>query len=115
MDDENLKLITLARASRARAEASEGAAVRDNTGRTYAAATVDLPSLSLSALEAAVAMAASSGAKNLEAAAVVTDQVDRTDGLVVVPEGVEAVRDIGRAATVYVAAVDGTVRETIEP
>jgi hypothetical protein len=115
VDDENLKLITLARASRARAEASEGAAVRDNTGRTYAAATVDLPSLSLSALEAAVAMAASSGAKNLEAAAVVTDQVDRTDGLVVVPEGVEAVRDIGRAATVYVAAVDGTVRETIEP
>ena len=115
MDDEDLKLITLARASRARAEASEGAAVRDGTGRTYAAATVDLPSLSLSALEAAVAMAVSSGASNLEAAAVVTDQVDRTDGLGVVLEGLEAVRDIGRTATIYLAALDGTVRETIEP
>ena len=121
VDDEDLKLITLARASRARAEASEGAAVRDDTGRTYAAVTVDLPSLNLSALEVAVAMAVSSGARAIEAAAVVrdqadqVDQVDRTDGVGAVPEGLEAVRDIGRSATVYVAGVDGAVRETIEP
>jgi cytidine deaminase len=70
--DEDQKLITLARASRARAEAAEGAAVRDETGRTYAAATVALPSLNVTALQLAVAMAASSGATKLEAAAVVS-------------------------------------------
>ena len=37
--------------------ASEGAAVRDETGRTYTAAAVALPSLRLSALRLAVAMA----------------------------------------------------------
>ena len=47
---EDLKIITLARSSRARVAASEGAAVRDETGRTYSAAAVALPSLRLSAL-----------------------------------------------------------------
>src|ERR1700691_4517330 len=47
---EDLKIITLARSARARVGAAEGAAVRDETGRTYAAATVALPSLQLSAL-----------------------------------------------------------------
>jgi hypothetical protein len=107
VDDEDLKLITLARASRARAEASEGAAVRDETGRTYAAATVDLPSLKLSALQVAVAMAASSGAESLEAAAVVTTTT---------PDGLEAVNDLsGKTATVFVAGPDGALRETIAP
>ena len=45
---EDRKLVTLARATRARTGAAEGAAVRDPDGRTYAAATVDLPSLRLS-------------------------------------------------------------------
>ncbi|MGD0553466.1 MAG: cytidine deaminase [Streptosporangiaceae bacterium] len=106
MDDEDLKLITLARASRARAEASEGAAVRDQTGRTYSAATVTLPSLRLSALQVAVAMAASSGAESLEAAAVVTTTNPQ-------PADLSAVRDLGKTATVFVAAADGTLRETI--
>ena len=39
---EDLKIITLARAARARVLAAEGAAVRDETGRTYAAAAVAL-------------------------------------------------------------------------
>ncbi len=47
---------------RARTGAAEGAAVRDTDGRTYAAATVALPSLQLTALQAAVAAAVSSGA-----------------------------------------------------
>ena len=51
------KLVTLARATRARTGAAEGAAVRDPDGRTYAAATVDLPSLPVSALDVCVAMA----------------------------------------------------------
>ena len=42
---EDQKLVTLARATRARTNAAEGAAVRDTDGRTYAAATVALPSL----------------------------------------------------------------------
>ena len=40
-------------------------------GRTYVAATVDLPSLQLTAVQAAVAAAVSSGAQALEAVAVV--------------------------------------------
>jgi hypothetical protein len=72
-DPEDRKLVTLARATRLRATAAEGAAVRDLDGRTYAAATVDLPSLQVSALGAAVAMAVASGARGLEAAVVLTD------------------------------------------
>ena len=49
LSTEDAKLVTLARATRARVGAAEGAAVRDTDGRTYAAATVDLPSLRLSA------------------------------------------------------------------
>ncbi|MET7637921.1 cytidine deaminase [Streptomyces sp. NPDC005438] len=71
-DDEDRKLVTLARSARARNGAAEGAAVRDGTGRTYVASTVALESLSLSALRAAVVMAVASGAESLEAAAVVT-------------------------------------------
>ena len=41
---EDAKLVTLARATRARARAAEGAAVRDLDGRTYAAASVRLSS-----------------------------------------------------------------------
>ncbi|MFD0776023.1 cytidine deaminase, partial [Streptomonospora algeriensis] len=52
LDPEDEKLITLARTSRARTQAAEGAAVRDETGRTYTAATVELPSLKLTALQA---------------------------------------------------------------
>lgn len=65
---EDQKLVTLARATMARTGADEGAAVRDLDGRTYAAASVSLPSLRLSALEVCVAMAVSSGSRGLEAA-----------------------------------------------
>jgi predicted anti-sigma-YlaC factor YlaD len=53
--------------------------VRDDIGRTYVAGTVALPALSLTALQAAIAAAASSGVKLLEAAVVVTvdSDVDR--------------------------------------
>jgi hypothetical protein len=68
LSPEDQKLVTLARATMARTGAPEGAAVRDLDGRTYAAATVDLPSLRLSALEVCVAMAVASGSRGLEAA-----------------------------------------------
>jgi hypothetical protein len=106
---EDFKIITLARAARARVTAAEGAAVRDETGRTYAAAAVALPSLRLSALRLAVAMAVSSGAANLEAAALVTD------GSGPDPADLAAVRDIGPDAVVFHAAPDGTVKATLRP
>ncbi|HSU01088.1 MAG TPA: cytidine deaminase [Nocardioides sp.] len=75
---EDAKLVTLARAVRARTRASEGAAVRDLDGRTYAGASIALPHLRLTALDVCVAMAISSGATGLEAAVVLTD-VDDVD------------------------------------
>ena len=70
MDAEDNKLVVLARATRARTGAAEGAALRDLDGRTYAAATVDLPSLKVSALGVCIAMAVASGARGAEAAVV---------------------------------------------
>jgi len=108
LDPEDRKIVTLARSARARNGVPEGAAVRDDTGRTYVAGTVALPSLRLSALRTAVAMAVASGAKSLEAAAVVTDAESASD------EDRAAVRDLGGPRTpVLVAGVDGTVRSTV--
>lgn len=102
LDPEDAKLVTLARAARARTGATQGAAVRDGDGRTYVAATVSLPSLQLSALQAAVAMAVSSGAPGLEAAVVLGE--DPTD-----PAGTAAVRDVAPSAPVLRAAPDGRI------
>lgn len=99
LDAEDAKLVTLARATRARARASEGAAVRDLDGRTYAAASVRLEHLQLSALEVCVAMAISSGSSGLEAAVVLTDD-DEVD--------VRAAGDFaGPDVPVLVGGVDG--------
>jgi hypothetical protein len=106
---EDIKIITLARAARARVAAAEGAAVRDETGRTYAAAAVALPSLRLSALRLAVAMAVSSGASSLEAAALVSDN-EATD-----PADLAVLRDLGPAVTLLVAGTDGVLRDTLVP
>jgi len=89
--------------------AAEGAAVRDETGRTYAAAAVALPSLQLSALHLAVAMAASSGASALEAAALVSEGAGPD------PRDLAAVRELGPNAVVFHAAPDGTVRAVLQP
>ena len=86
---EDAKLVTLARGARGRVSAPEGAAVRDETGRTYASASVSLFSLHLSALQATVAQAAASGARGIEAAVLVVDN-GAADS-----EGVSAVRDLG--------------------
>jgi hypothetical protein len=103
LDAEDAKLVTLARGSRGRAGAPEGAAVRDEDGRTYAAATVALPSLRLTALQAAVAAAVSSGARELEAAVVVS-AADRID-----EDSRAAAADLG-AAMLILAGPDGAVR-----
>jgi hypothetical protein len=106
---EDLKIIALARAARARVTAAEGAAVRDETGRTYAAAAVALPSLRLSALHLAVAMAVSSGAESLEAAALVTDGAGPD------PADLAVLRDVGPGVVVFHAAPDGTLQAMLRP
>ncbi|MFD5429314.1 cytidine deaminase [Streptomyces sp. NPDC127084] len=107
LDPEDRKIVTLARSARARNGVPEGAAVRDETGRTYVAGTVALESLRLSALQTAVAMAVASGAKSLEAAAVVADATEFRDA------DLAAVRDLGGPGTpVHLAAPDGEVRAT---
>ncbi|NYG60674.1 cytidine deaminase [Nocardioides daedukensis] len=74
---EDAKLVTLARSTRARTQASQGAAVRDENGRTYAAASIALDSLQISAVGVCIAMAISSGSTGLEAV-VVLDEAGRT-------------------------------------
>lgn len=107
-DPEDRKLVTLARSARARTRAAEGAAVRDRDGRTYAAATVDLPSLRLSAVQVAVAMAVTSGARGLEAVVVLggAEAADEAD--------LAVVRDLaGPGVPVHLAAPDGTVAGSV--
>jgi hypothetical protein len=104
---EDAKLVMLARGARARAGAAEGASVRDQDGRTYAAATVALPSLSVTALQLAVASAAAAGAIRLEAAAVVTEAATLDAA------GRAAVRDLAADAPIHMAGPDGTLRGTV--
>lgn len=113
LDPEDAKIVTLARAARARAHAphtrvAEGAAVRDSDGRTYAAATVENadPALTTSALRAAVAAAASSGARSFEAAAVV-------GGSLVSEADVAVLREFGVGVPLLLADDDGSVHHTV--
>jgi len=73
---EDRKLLTLARATRGRTGAAEGAAVRDTDGRTYAAASVDLPSLQLSAIQVCVAMAIAGGSTGLDAVVLMSEATE---------------------------------------
>lgn len=98
---EDGKLVTLARATRARVGAAQGAAVRDEMGRTYAAATVDLPSLQLSAVQVCVAMAVASGSRGIAACALLGE--------------VDALGDDDRAALADLAVPDGVTVHLADP
>ena len=107
-DPDDRKLVTLARATRARTGAAEGAALRDADGRTYAAATVDLPSLRMSAIGVAVAMAVASGSRGVEAVVVLTaaTAISGTD--------LAVVRDFaGAGVPLHRADLRGDVAETV--
>jgi cytidine deaminase len=113
LDDEDRKLLVLARGASLRAHVphsgvAAGAAVRDADGRTYAGAAVENadPALCTSALRAAVAAAASSGARRFEAAVVVTaGDFDEEDlGLL---------SEFGSGVPVFVAGSDGAVHTTL--
>ncbi len=94
LDAEDAKLVVLARGAMGRAEAGSGAAVRDLDGRTYAGAPVALSGLTLTALQAAVSAAVSSGATGLAAAALVGGSADDA--------GVAAVRELSPTAVIIV-------------
>lgn len=81
--------------------AAEGAAVRDETGRTYVAATVVKGPLRLPALHLAVASALSSGARSFEAAAIVTSEAE--------PAGVDVLTAIGEPP-LMIADPSGAIR-----
>jgi hypothetical protein len=70
---DDAKLVSLARGARVRAGAAEGAALLDDIGRSYAAGSVQLRGLVLSAVQAAVAAAVSSGSSTIESAVIVTE------------------------------------------
>jgi len=102
LSSEDAKLVTLARSVRARAGGADGAAVRDDIGRTYSASTVELTSLRLSALQAAVAAAVASGTDRLEAACIVgAGPIGPDDRALLAEVGI---------STVLQAAPDGTLR-----
>lgn len=88
-DPEDLKLHTLAKGARGRIQAQSGAAVRDDTGRTYASANVSLAHLELSAISAAIAQAAASGARGVESVVLISEMTDLDAADVAV------VRDLG--------------------
>ena len=109
LDDEDSKLLTLARGAMARSGGATGAAVRDTDGRTYAAGSVALTSLQLSALQVAVAMAVASGAEGFEAA-VIASGADVGDD-----PGLTPLTEV--SADAYALAVDpaGAIRHLAVP
>ena len=82
--------------------------MRDTDGRTYAATSVGLPSLQLSAVQVAVAMAVSSGAPGLEAVAVNgPETLAEHDRTVITDLG-------GYGVVVWLTDAAGAVRERVE-
>ena len=102
LTDEDSKLVTLARGARGRITAAEGAAVRDDMGRTYSGATVATATIALTAIQLAVAQAIASGAQGIECAVVISasDDVD-----------IAAVGELGGTGVpVFVCSSNGAVR-----
>ena len=105
MDAEDKKLFVLAKATRVRADAAEGAALRDLDGRTYAGATVDLPHLQVSAVGVVISMAVASGSRGAEAVVVLTKgDISGSD--------LDALRDFaGAEVPVHRGSWSGTVED----
>ena len=102
LDPEDAKLVILARGAMGRAGSTKGAAVRDSDGRTYAAGEVSLQSLTLTAMQAAVAAAISSGAAGFEAGVVVGGSADSDE------PGFAALSEVSPSAALIVTRRDGT-------
>jgi cytidine deaminase len=66
-NSEDDKLAVLAKGARSRIQAKVGAALRDETGRTYASAEVSIGALTLTSVQMVVAQAVASGSTGAEA------------------------------------------------
>ena len=97
VNPEDVKLVTLATNTLARSGATQAAALRDTTGRTYVAINVISPSLNLDAFEAVLTVALASGISGIESVVATGAQ----------PANVKAIKDFAPAATVYYIAADG--------
>lgn len=106
LDAEDNKLLILARGAMGRTGGTGGAAIRDTDGRTYAAGEVSLRALKLTALQAAVAAAISSGAEGFEAAVVVGSPFS--------DRGVLAVREVSEVARIIFADAKGKVFDIVD-
>ncbi|CAB4966090.1 MAG: cytidine deaminase [Actinobacteria bacterium] len=105
MSGEDAKLVTLARGARGRIGAPEGAAIRDEMGRTYSGATIHSGSLQLTALQLAVAQAIAAGATGVECAVVVGSSES--------PD-IDCVAEIsGSGVPVLLCSSDGAVRSRL--
>jgi hypothetical protein len=98
------KLVALARGARGRIHAAQGAAVLDEMGRSYTGCTVSVGERSLSAVQLAVATAAASGSRGLDAVVLMGEQavLDAAD--------VEAIRGLaGAGVRIAIVDLDGTL------
>jgi hypothetical protein len=105
LSGEDAKLVTLARGARGRIGAPEGAAIRDEMGRTYSGATINSGALQLTALQLAVAQAIAAGASGVECAVVVGSNDDAE---------IDCVAEIsGSGVPVLLCSSDGAVRSRL--
>ena len=88
---EDKKLVTLATATLARSGATQSAALRDTTGRTYVAINISSPSLNLDAFEAVLTVALASGITGIESVIACGKQ----------PTNSKAIKDFAPTATIF--------------
>jgi len=97
---EDAKLVTLATNTLARSGASQAAALRDTTGRTYVAINVSSPALTLDAFEAVLTVALASGITGIESVVATGDQ----------PANIAAIKGFAPTATIFYIDSIGAIR-----